>query len=93
MTRPLGRGGRSFYVTFGCGGCLQIAPALEQVADRNAGKVKIGKVKVTANMDTAMRYQIRHLPTLLLFKSGDVVAQSIGALGATEIQKMLDLHI
>jgi len=53
----------------------------------------VGKLDVQSNMQTAMRYQIRRMPTLLLFKNGDVIAQSVGVVGETEIQEMLDPHI
>jgi thioredoxin 1 len=62
-----------------CGPCRQIAPALEEIAQELAGKVKIVKLNVDQNRETSMQYGIRGIPTLLLFKNGQVVAQEVGA--------------
>ena len=77
----------------GCGGCRQIAPAIDSVAGAYAGRARVGKIDAMSNPHAAKRYQIRSLPTLLLFKDGSVVAQSVGAIGKTDIEKMLDLHV
>ena len=58
-----------------------------------AGRVKVGKLDVDSNGNTAMRYNIRGIPTLLLFKGGRVVEQKVGAVGKHEVQKMLDSHV
>jgi thioredoxin 1 len=76
-----------------CGPCRQIAPAIDAVANEYAGKVKVGKLDVDANGGTAMRYNVRGIPTLLLFKDGQVVEQRVGAVGKSEIQKMLEAHV
>jgi thioredoxin 1 len=76
-----------------CGPCRMMAPTIDAVANDYAGKVKVGKVDVDANGDTAMRYNIRGIPTLLLFKGGNVVEQRVGAVGKSEVQKMLDAHV
>ena len=76
-----------------CGPCRQMAPTIDTVANEYAGKVKVGKVDVDSNGDTAMRYNIRGIPTLLLFKGGRVVEQRVGAVGKSEVQKMLDAHV
>ena len=76
-----------------CGPCRQMAPTIETVAKEYAGKAKIGKLDVDANGNTAMRYQIRGIPTLLLFKDGRVVEQRVGAVGKSEVQRMLDAHV
>jgi thioredoxin 1 len=76
-----------------CGPCRMMAPTIDVVANEYAGKVKVGKVDVDANGDTAMRYNIRGIPTLLLFKGGRVVEQRVGAVGKSEVQKMLDGHV
>jgi thioredoxin 1 len=76
-----------------CGPCRQMAPTIDVVATEYAGKVKVGKVDVDANGNTAMRYNIRGIPTLLLFKGGNVVEQRVGAVGKSEVQKMLDAHV
>jgi thioredoxin 1 len=76
-----------------CGPCRQMAPTIETVAQEYAGRVKVGKLDVDSNGNTAMRYNIRGIPTLLLFKGGRVVEQKVGAVGKSEVQKMLDSHV
>jgi thioredoxin 1 len=76
-----------------CGPCRQMAPTIDTVALEYAGRVKVGKLDVDSNGNTAMRYNIRGIPTLLLFKGGRVVEQKVGAVGKSEVQKMLDAHV
>ena len=76
-----------------CGPCKQMGPTIDLVATDYAGKAKIGKLDVDSNDKTAMRYNIRGIPTLLLFKGGQVVEQRVGAIGKSEVQKMLDSHV
>ena len=76
-----------------CSPCRQMGPTIDTVATEYAGKVRVGKLDVDANGSTAMRYNVRGIPTLLLFKDGDVVEQRVGAIGKSEVQKMLDPHL
>jgi len=76
-----------------CGPCRQMSPTIDVVAGEYAGKAKVGKLDVDANGNTAMRYNVRGIPTLLLFKGGQVVEQRVGAVGKSEVQKMLDAHV
>jgi thioredoxin 1 len=76
-----------------CGPCRQMGPTIEVVAQDFAGKVKVGKLDVDSNGNTAMRYNIRGIPTLLLFKDGQVVEQRVGAVGKSEVVKMLQPHV
>lgn len=76
-----------------CGPCRMIAPTVDAIANDYAGKVKVGKVNVDENMNTASRYNIRGIPTLLLFKGGKVVAQQVGAAGKGDLQKMIEAHL
>src|SRR3984957_8493995 len=73
-----------------CGPCRQMSPIIDQLAEENAGKVRIGKLNVDDNGQTAMRYQVRGIPTLMLFKGGKLVASKVGAVGKSDVQKMLD---
>jgi len=76
-----------------CGPCRQMAPTIDAVAGEFAGKLKVGKVDVDANGNTAMRYNIRGIPTLLLFKDGRIVEQRVGAVGKSEVHRMLEGHL
>jgi thioredoxin 1 len=76
-----------------CGPCRQMAPTIDVVASEYAGKVKVGKLDVDSSPSTAMRYNIRGIPTLLLFKGGNVVEQRVGAVGKSEVIKMIDCHV
>jgi thioredoxin 1 len=76
-----------------CGPCRMMSPTVDAVATDYAGKVKVGKLNVDDNGGTAMRYNIRGIPTLLLFKGGKIVEQRVGAVGKSEVQKMLDAHL
>ena len=62
-----------------CGPCKMIAPSLEQLADEYTGTFKVGKLNVDDNRETAMKYGIRSIPTLLVIKEGDVAEQIVGA--------------
>jgi thioredoxin 1 len=73
-----------------CAPCRQLLPVIEQVAEEYAGSVKVGKVNVDENQDVALRYGITGLPTLLVFKNGDVVQRISGAPGKPRLQQMLD---
>jgi thioredoxin 1 len=76
-----------------CGPCRMMSSTLDQVATEYSGKVKVGKLDVDSNQATAMRYGIRGIPTLLLFKGGKVVDQKVGAIGKPEFAKMLDAQL
>ncbi|MGA2435533.1 MAG: thioredoxin [Bryobacteraceae bacterium] len=76
-----------------CGPCKMMAPTVDQIADEYVGKVKVAKVDVDHNGGTAMRYNIRGIPTLLLFKDGRVVEQRVGASAKSEVVKMLAPHV
>jgi thioredoxin 1 len=76
-----------------CGPCRQMAPTIDAVASEYTGKVKVGKLDVDSNGNTAMRYNIRGIPTLLLFKGGQVVEQRVGAIGKADVQKMIEAHV
>jgi len=75
-----------------CGPCRAMGPTVDAIATEYAGKVKVGKMNTDENQQTAMRYGIRSIPTLLLFKGGKVVEQRVGALPKPELIKMLAAH-
>jgi thioredoxin 1 len=76
-----------------CGPCRMMSPTIDAVAADYAGKAKVGKLNVDENNMVAARYNIRGIPTLLLFKGGKVVAQQVGAVGRTDVVKMIDQHL
>jgi thioredoxin 1 len=76
-----------------CGPCRQMTPTIDAIASDYAGRVKVGKLNVDHNNGVAARYNIRGIPTLLLFKDGRVVEQKVGAAPKSELQKMLDSHL
>ncbi len=76
-----------------CGPCRAMAPTVDAVADEYLGKVKVGKLNTDDNPGTASRYQIRGIPTLLLFKGGKDVDQRVGAMGKPDLKKMVDAHV
>ena len=73
-----------------CGPCRMMTPTVDSIADDYAGRIKVGKLNVDENGGTAMRYNIRGIPTLLLFKGGRVVEQKVGAVGKSDVQKMVE---
>jgi thioredoxin 1 len=76
-----------------CGPCRMMSPTVDAIADAYLGRVKVGKLNVDENGATGMRYNVRGIPTLLLFKGGKVVEQKVGAVGKADLQKMLDGHV
>jgi thioredoxin 1 len=70
-----------------CGPCKMIAPQLEELADQYAGKVKFVKLNVDENQNTAIRYGVRSIPTLIMFKDGEAVDMKIGAGPKSDLEK------
>ncbi len=62
-----------------CGPCRMIAPALEEIAEEMSGKVKIAKLNVDENPNTSIRYGVRSIPTLIMFKNGEPISMQVGA--------------
>ena len=76
-----------------CGPCRMMAPVIDEVANDYVGKVKVGKLDVDSNPQSASRYQVRGIPTLLLFKGGQVVEQLVGAVPKDRVVQALNGHI
>ncbi len=76
-----------------CGPCRMVGPVVEELAGDYEGKVKVGKVDVDSNPQVSMQYGIRSIPSLLIFKNGDVVDQIIGAVPKAHLQKQLDAQL
>jgi thioredoxin 1 len=73
-----------------CGPCKMIAPILNEIADEYAGKIKICKVDVDSNTESAAKFNVRGIPTLLMFKNGTVEATKVGALSKTQLVEFVD---
>jgi thioredoxin 1 len=73
-----------------CGPCKMIAPILEEAAGHYEGRIRIAKLNVDENSASAARFNIRSIPTLLLFKNGKVVAQKVGAVSQSHLRAFLD---
>ncbi len=76
-----------------CGPCKMIAPILEDVARDYAGKLKVAKLNIDENQATPPKYGIRGIPTLMLFKNGNVEATKVGALSKTQLAAFIDANI
>ena len=76
-----------------CGPCKQIAPILDEVSGEYDEKLQIAKLDVDANQSTSMKYGIRGVPTLMLFKDGDVVATHVGALTKSQLTTFIDTNL
>jgi thioredoxin 1 len=76
-----------------CGPCRMIAPILDEVSEEYHDRVKIAKLDVDSNHATSMKYGIRGVPTLMLFKAGDVVATHVGALTKSQLTAFIDSNI
>ena len=76
-----------------CGPCKMIAPILEEVSSEYDEKITIAKLDVDANQNTSTQYGIRGVPTLMLFKDGDVVATHVGALTKSQLTTFIDTNL
>jgi len=73
-----------------CGPCKQIAPALHDAAEKYDGRLTVAKVDIDANPNTPNAYGVRGIPTLLIFRGGNVVASKIGALSKSALNSWID---
>ena len=76
-----------------CGPCKMIAPILDEIASEYADRIKVCKVDIDANQDNPRKYGIRGIPTLMLFKNGEIGATKVGALSKSQLQAFLDSNI
>ena len=76
-----------------CGPCKMIAPILDEIATEYEGKITVGKLNVDQNTETPPKFGIRGIPTLLLFKDGNVAATKVGAMSKTQLQQFIDENI
>lgn len=76
-----------------CGPCKMIAPILDEVAQEYAGRIKIAKLNIDENQATPPKYGIRGIPTLMIFKNGNVEATKVGALSKSQLTAFIDSNI
>ena len=71
-----------------CGPCKMLAPTVAQIAEEQEGKIKVGKVNVDEEQELALEYRVMSIPTLILFKNGEAVAQSVGVQPKEQVEAM-----
>ena len=76
-----------------CGPCKMITPILEEVAKEYGDKIQIAKMNVDENQEIPTKFGIRGIPTLILFKNGEIAAQKVGALAKSQLTAFLDSHL
>jgi thioredoxin 1 len=76
-----------------CGPCKMIAPILDEIAEEYKGRVKIAKINIDENPQTPPKFQVRGIPTLILFKNGTVEAQKVGAVSKSQLAAFLDNNL
>ena len=73
-----------------CGPCKMVGPTVEQLSQTMAGKIKVAKLNVDENQEIAMKYGIRSIPSLILFKAGKEIARTVGAASKESYQKFIE---
>jgi thioredoxin 1 len=76
-----------------CGPCRMIAPILDEIAKEYAGRLSVAKLNVDENQQTPQKFGIRGIPTLMLFKNGNIEATKVGALSKSQLAAFIDSHI
>ncbi|PKO87980.1 MAG: thiol reductase thioredoxin [Betaproteobacteria bacterium HGW-Betaproteobacteria-10] len=76
-----------------CGPCKMIAPILDEIASEYAGKLKVAKVNIDENQATPAKFGIRGIPTLMIFKNGNVEATKVGALSKSQLTAFIDSNL
>ncbi|MEH6502290.1 MAG: thioredoxin TrxA [Cycloclasticus sp.] len=76
-----------------CGPCKMIAPILDEIADEYAGKLKVVKLDIDSNPDMPRRFGVRGIPTLIIYKAGEVEATKVGAVSKSQLSAFIDSNI
>ena len=76
-----------------CGPCKMIAPILDEIADEYAGKITVAKLNIDENQETPQKYAVRGIPTLMIFRSGNVAATKVGAMSKSQLAAFIDSNI
>ncbi len=81
-----------FWATW-CGPCRMMSPTVDALAEEYSGRAKVGKLNVDDNIESAGRFGIRSIPTLILFKAGQVIEQVVGSTSKEALKQLLDKHL
>ena len=81
-----------FWATW-CGPCRTVGPIVDELATELEGRAVVGKVNVDSNSDTPLTYEIRSIPTLLIFKNGEIVDKLVGAVPKSQLLEKLEAHM
>lgn len=76
-----------------CGPCKMLAPVLDQIAEEYAGRLKVAKLNIDENPGTPANFGVRGIPTLMLFKNGNLEATKVGALSKSQLAAFIDSHL
>ena len=76
-----------------CGPCKQLAPTVEDVANEMVGSIKVCKMDVDSNQDIAVQFGVRSIPTLLIFKNGEVASTQIGAISKQQLEEFIATEV
>ncbi|MFT5133495.1 MAG: thioredoxin 1 [Gammaproteobacteria bacterium] len=76
-----------------CGPCKMIAPILDEIADEYSGKLTVAKLNIDENQETPQKYAVRGIPTLMIFKDGEVAATKVGAVSKSQLSAFIDSAI
>ena len=76
-----------------CGPCKQLAPTVEDVANKMVGSIKVCKMDVDSNQDIAVQFGVRSIPTLLIFKNGEVASTQIGAISKQQLEEFIATEV
>ena len=76
-----------------CGPCKMIAPILDEISDQYSGRLKAAKLNIYDNLNTPASYGVRGIPTLMLFKNGNIEATKVGALSKSQLCTFIDSHL
>ena len=76
-----------------CGPCKMIAPILDEIASQYAGRLKVAKLNIDDNPTTPANFAVRGIPTLMLFKNGNVEATKVGAISKSQLTAFIDSHL
>ncbi len=76
-----------------CGPCKMIAPILDEIAEEYAGKLTVAKLNIDENQETPQKYAVRGIPTLMIFKNGNVAATKVGAMSKSQLSAFIDSNV